>query len=342
MHGRSALGAVLMAGMIAAPVGAAGVTVGLTTVPALADHGHHQGYQRLRGIITGPISATSLVITPLPRHDRGCLTSPAPVTVTVDPATTSISAPSMPSATTGDIGIGDAVTVTWNVPRGTATTGLPATSVADTGVPAPVRCVVHGIASSAGSTGGVSLTVAVGHDAHRRNRGRTTTLVTTPLTLTFDQHTAFVVPGVSTPDGRSIAQGDRLIVIWTEIPGTSPTMLPAVQKVIDLGPPPNTRIVVRGVATAPGTKDGVTITTVGDRHRRHDAGRRHHTAAATTVTVTFDQHTTFVVPGVTTPDGTSIAQGDRLVLVWTAPEGTPLASLPAVQRVIDLGPAAGV
>ncbi len=45
----------------------------------------------------------------------------------------------------------------------------------------------------------------------------------------------------------------------------------------------------------------------------------------------------FVDPGDPSATIANIAQGDRLIVVWSAPPGTAAVNLPAASRVFDLG-----
>jgi len=268
----------------------------------------------------------------------------------VGPSTT-FSTTSNPTASYGDLATGDAVTVILTAPDGAPSTGIPVTSVADSGAAPTVTCVVDGLATSPGSLGGVNIQVVFGghrgHHGHghgrnaqatpvRRNvnlhRAFATTEVTPQsLAVTFDPSTVFVDPGNPSATPAQILPGDRLTITWTLPPGTPPGTTPAAE-VVDHGPPGPIRYVAEGTASAPGSLTGVGLTV---SHLFPNAAPQF--AGGSVLPVVFDANTTFVDVG--SPGATldHIATGDTLIVVWTAPVHTAAVNLPAAARVIDLG-----
>lgn len=204
---------------------------------------------------------------------------------------------------------------------------------------APTTRTVRGVATSGVS--GTSFTIALtarpgrGRGAHERGRHRSST-TTTSIVVQFDTNTVFVDRGTPSATIQDIAPLDRIIVVWSASPGTALTSLPAASKVIDLGPPPPIRYRAAGLAAENGSPTGVLLTVSQLRPNAAPAF-----TLSTDLPVTFDAGTVFVDPG--NPGATlgSIAQGDRLIVVWSAPPGTPAVGLPAASRVIDLGQPTG-
>ncbi len=349
MHARTALAAALAIGLAVAPA-------------ALAQHGHgHHGdgigaharttgagrYGRdgasaatetrtvtLHAIITGAVTETSVVVTPAPRRVHGHRRTSAPITVLLDTNTT-FSTLSNPTASWSDLTEGDEVAVTWTVPAGTRPSTVAATSVADLGAPPPVRYVVHGITTDAGTISGVTITTTVARRHHHDRRGHITTTTTTSSTtvdVSFDGNTVFVNAAVPVPTWANIASGDRVTIVWMAPPDTALANLPAAAKVIDQGPPPPIRYRADGTATTPGTDAGVTLSV-----KRIHPNVAPALATGASLNVTFGASTLFFEvgdPGATVAD---ILPGDRLLVIWTAPPGTAATNLPDAAGVYDLG-----
>ncbi len=174
MQPRHALSTTRRIGAVLAPAAAAAITMGAVVAPAVAQ-GHHRGHRHhsaagrseartvtIHGVVTGTPSATQLQIIRTLHGHGNCLGAPKVTTLLLDPSTTFATA-TLPSASWSDLAPGDAVTVTVTIPAGGALATAPASSVVDTGTPAPVTCVVRGIATTAGSAGGVSISVPLGH-----------------------------------------------------------------------------------------------------------------------------------------------------------------------------------
>jgi len=363
MHARKALAATLAVGMAIGPTTAAVVTLGALVSPAVAQgdgHGrcHHATTNRgnsrrnggsststeartvtLRGIITGTPTATSLLITRVGHERNDCLVMPTTETIILDSHTT-FSTLSNPNAALGDLVTGDKVAVTLNVPAGTAPLTVAAASVADRGAPAPITCAVRGTAGSGVLGSGFTVLLRANGGHHHHGRGnhnsvrhdRASTTSPTSLTVNFDANTVFVDPGNPSATIQNIAPGDRLIVIWSAAPGTPLTNMPAAAKVVDLGSPPPIRYRAEGVAASGAPTTSISLT----------VNHLHPNLAPTftdgsTLAVQIDSSTVFVEPGNPTATIGSIAQGDRLIVVWRAAPGVAAVNLPAATRVIDLG-----
>lgn len=347
----------LSAAVAIAPIAVGVIAIG--AAPALAHGGHHRGVTgggradaragrhgrsaagartvRLRGIVTGTPGAAGLQIVPLQRGERCVATAPAAVTVTLGPDTT-IATPSDPTASWTDLNPGDEVTVSWELPAGTTSTAaVAAATVNDRGAPPEVTCTVHGVAAAAGTTDGVSLTTTgTRRRRHRSHHRMLTATVAVPVTVNvaFGPATTVVSPGNAAFGGADIASGDRLTVKWTAPQGTTFADLPDATRVIDLGAPPPIRYRATGTAATAGSAAGVTLDVAALRPNVAPA-----LAAGTDLAVSFGGGTTFREvgdPGATLDD---IQAGDRLVIVWSAPPGTPATSLPDAARVVDLGQA---
>jgi len=352
MQGRKALASALAVGMAIGPAAAAAVTLGVLVSPAVAQ-GRHHGHSHhamttsttntrtitLHGVITGTPTATSLAIARFGHGRNSCLTTPKTETVILDSNTT-FTTQSNANAAYSDLTSGDAVTVTLTVPHGTAPLTVAATSVADLGTPPPVTCSVRALATS-GVTG-TSFTAAVttgtkrhGHGHGNRNgsrRGASTT-TTTSVTVNFDTNTVFVDPGNPSATIQNIAQGDRLVIVWSALPGSGlPSTLTAT-KVVDLGPPPPIRYRAEGVAGNDASLAGVSLT-VNELHPNFPPTF----VDGSVLPVQFNGSTVFVDPANPTATLANIAQGDRLIVVWSAAPGTAAVNLPAATRVYDLGP----
>ena len=350
-------------GAVLAPAAAAAITMGAIVAPAVAQ-GHHRGHRHhsavsstnqarivtIRGVITGTPSATQLQVIRTLHGRSNCLGAPTITTLLLD-QTTTFATSTLPSASWSALAPGDAVSVTVAIPAGGALATAPATSVVDTGTPAPVTCVVGGIAATNGSAGGVSISVQLGRGrrghqrahghSHHVSTGRHNTNLhrlftnapgsTTSLNVQFDVNTVFVDIGHPGATLDQIVQGDRLTVIWSELPGTALETVPAA-KVIDRGPPPPIRYVARGTAASPGTLAGISLT----------LGRIHpnvapRLATGSVLSVAFSPSTVFTDAGHPGATIDQIAQGDRLIVIWRAPRGIAAVNLPAAVRVIDLG-----
>jgi len=355
MDRRKALAAALAVGMVAGPATAAVVTLGALVSPAVAQGGHHghgAGHWRggsrndgstngrtitVRGIIVGTPTSTALQIIRTGRGRNSCLTTPKTETIILDGNTT-FSTQSKPSATLSNLTSGDKVAITLTVPHGTAPLSVAATSVADLGAPSPVTCSVRGTAAS--GVVGTSFTVTLtggGHhggrysDGRRHRRGGGAPTTSSPITVNIDGGTKFVDPGNPSASIGNLAPGDRLIIVWSAPPGTALASMPAAAKVIDLGPPPPIRYRASGVAAGP------TTTTIPLTVNHLYPNATPAFPLGTTLGVAFDVSTVFVDPGHPSASITDIAQGDRLIVVWSAAPGTPAVNLPAATRVIDLG-----
>lgn len=361
MHGRRILSGALTVGMVIAPTVAGRVAIGMAVDPAFAQGGHHHSTGHtgtpvntsvrhrdgsngsatdgrtvhLRGIITGTPTADSIAITPLTRGENCSTSTPATDTVTID-ASTTIATSSNASASWTALNPGDEVTVLWNLPSGTtSTTSIAATSVRDTDTPADVTCAVHGIASTAGTADGVTITTTGTRSRRHREHHRivtTTSRVSVSVDVTFGAGTTFVQPGNTSFTGADIAQGDRLTIVWTAPRGTALADLPDATKVIDLGPPPPIRYRAVGTAASVGADAGVTLDVTSIRPNIAPK-----LASSADLGVVFDASTTFSEPGTPAATFNDIQPGDKLVVVWSAPPGTPATSLPDAVRVVNLG-----
>ena len=361
MHGRKALATTLAVGMAIGPATAAVLTLGALVSPAVAQgsrhgHGHHATTNRrsarhnggattsanartitLHGIITGTPTSTSLEITRVGHGRENCLTTPKTETIVLDGNTT-FSTVSIPNASLGDLVTGDAVAITLNVPAGTAPLAVAASAVADLGAAAPVTRAVRGTATS-GVTG-TSFTVALGTKHTHQHRGhgnhnssaRGHASTTTSVTVNVDTNTVFVDPGNPAATIQNIASGDRLIIVWSAPPGTALSNMPAASKVVDLGPPRPIRYRAEGVAASGAPTASISLT-VNHLHPNFPPTF----ADGSTLTVQIDSNTVFTEPGNPTATIGSIAQGDRVIVVWRAAPGTAAVNLPAATRVTDLG-----
>ncbi len=362
MQPRHAFSTTRRIGAVIAPAAAVVVTMGAMVAPAVAQ-GHHRGHRHhsaasateartltIRGVITGTPSATELQVIRTVHGRSNCLGAPKVTTLLLD-QTTTFATSTNPAATWSDLAPGDAVTVTVTIPAGGALATAPVTSVVDTGTPAPVTCVVGGIATTNGSASGVSISVLLGRGRHghhrghghghhvnagRHNRNLHRLFTNAPgaaasLNVQFDTNTVFVDVGHPGATLDQIAQGDRLTIIWSVAPGTPLDSVPAA-KVIDRGPPPPIRYVARGTAASQGSLTGVDLT----------VGRIHpnvvpRLATGSVLSVAFSSGTVFVDAGHPGATIDQIAQGDRLIVIWRAPRGIEAVNLPAAIRVIDLG-----
>jgi hypothetical protein len=361
MQSGHALSTTRKIGATLAPAAAAVITMGAMVAPAVAQ-GHHRGHRHhaaasstheartitIRGIVTGTPSATQLQIIRVRHGHSSCLGTPKVTTLLLDQNTT-FATQGVPVAAWSDLAPGDAVTVTVTIPADGGLATTPVTSVADTGTPAPVTCVVRGLATTDGSVSSVTIAVGSGHGrrshhhghGHRTNAGRHNAnlhrLFTnapgspTSLTVQFDVNTVFVdtvTPGATIDQ---IARGDRLTIIWSVPPGTPLDSAPAAE-VIDRGPPPPIRYVARGTAASVGTLSGVGLTV-----RRIHPNVTPRVARGSVLPVAFDPSTVFVDVGHPGATLDQIALGDRLIVIWRAPRGIAAVNLPAAVRVIDLG-----
>ncbi len=352
MDRRKALSAALAVGMIAGPVTTAAGTMNALASPAFAagrHHGHGSSHRHnggtsgtrtitVRGIYDQQLSATTIEITKVGRGRNTCLSTPRTETLSIDTGTT-FSTETNPTAQVTDLQPGDKVAVTITVPDGTSPTGIPATSVADLGAPAAVACVLRGTAGSGLVGSSFMLDLATGgrpghrgyHDSgrHRSHHAHTST-TTASVVVNTDGGTVFVDPGNPSATLANIAQGDRLIVVWSLPPGTTPGTTPAA-KVIDLGAPPPIRYRAAGVAAGtPTTTISLTV-----NHLHPNAAPAF--TLGTNLAVQYNGSTVFTDPGNPSATIANIAQGDRLIVVWSAPPGTAAVNLPAASRVIDLG-----
>ena len=363
MKPRHALSTTRRIGAVIAPAAAAVITMGAMVAPAVAQ-GHHRGHRHnsaagstneartltIRGVVTGTPSPTQLQVIRTSHGRSNCLGTPNVTTLLLD-QTTTFATSTNSAASWSNLAPGDAVTVTVTIPAGGALATAPVTSVVDTGTPAPITCVVGGIATTNGSSSGVSISVVLGRGRHGHQRGQgrghhvnagrhnsnlhrlftNAPGAPTSLNVRFDTNTVFVDTVTPSATIDQIAQGDRLTIIWSVAPGTPLDSIPAA-KVIDRGPPPPIRYVARGVATTQGTLTGVDLT----------VGRIHPNVAPRLATgsvlpVAFSPSTVFVDAGHPSATIDQIAQGDRLIVIWRAPRGTSAVNLPAAVRVTDLG-----
>jgi hypothetical protein len=379
MKARTALAATLAIGMVGGPAVTMGALVAPAVAQGgHGSHRHHHhgtgGFTRadghsstsatgdtdagtpelrtFHGVVVGTPTATTLVITRSRHGSHNCLTTPKTLTLTLDSSTT-FSTTSSSTASYADLSAGDAVTVTMTAPDGAPPTGIPVTSVADAGAAPAVRCEIRGLATTVGTPGGVNVQVVFGEHGHHHRHGHgrnghrttsrrnvnlhrafvTTQTVPQPLAVTFDSNTTFVDPGNPAATLAQIMPGDRLTIVWMLPPGTPPGTTPAVE-VVDHGPPTPIRYFAEGTAAAGGSLTGVGLTV---NHLFPNMDRQF--ADGSVLPVLFDTNTTFVDVG--SPGATidTIAQGDTLIVVWTAPRHTPAINRPAAARVIDLGQA---
>ncbi len=331
----------------------AALAIGLVVTPAaFAQHGTSHGSFHGRshatttatntrtihvyGIITGAATGTGVLVTPLRHHHHGGSTTP--ITVMLDTNTT-FSTLANSTASWSALTLGDKVKITWTVPDGTNPSTVPATSVADLGTPPPLRTVVSGITTGPGTSGGVTITVVTHtrHHGHAHQRGTmTNTPTSSTVNVTFDSHTVFAKKGVVSPTWVDIASGDKLKIVWMAPPNTPLGSMPPAAKVIDLGTPPPTRYRAEGAATTTGSSTGVTMT-VNEIHPNAAPGL----PSGASLNVTFDLTTVFTEVGNPSATLASILPGDRLLVIWTAPPGTPATSLPNAARIVDFGQSTG-
>ena len=364
MQSRHALETVRAVGWAAGPAAVATIGLGAMVAPAVAQGPHHQhqhhqhqhqhqhqhGTVTIRGVVTATSDGSTLQIVRNRDAHRNCL-APKITTLTLGPAT-SYTTPSTPGA--AGLAVGDAVTVTIAVPPSTNPTTVAATAVVDSGPATPITCSVRGTATDPASGGAVTIAIAIatGHSRHVRHQRHAATggrrhnanlhrlfaaLPTPPKTLTvgFGPGTTFIdIPNPSDTITQ-IAAGDRLTVIWSQIPGAIPHTVVAT-KIIDQGPPPPIRYVARGTdATAPDTTAMSFGLTIG--HIRPNVAPT--LDAGTVLPVLYNTSTVFDDIAHPTDSISQIAPGDRLIVTWSAPHGTQATNLPAAVRVVDRGPA---
>jgi len=166
------------------------------------------------------------------RHRRGggaSSISTSALTVNIDANTVFVD-PGNPSASIGNLAMGDRLIIVWSAPPGTALTNMPpAAKVTDLGPARPVRYRAEGVAAGTPTTT-ISLTV---HHLHPNPAPAVPH--GTNLSVLFNGSTAFIDPGNPSATIADIAQGDRLIVVWKAAAGTPAVSLPAASRIIDLG-----------------------------------------------------------------------------------------------------------
>jgi hypothetical protein len=176
---------------------------------------------------------------------------------------------------------------------------------------------------------------------HERNNCRA---MPTTETIILDSSTTFST--LSNPSAAlgDLVTGDKVAVTLNAPAGTAPLTV-AATSVADRGAPAPITCAIRGTAGSGVLGSSFTVlmrASGGHHHRGHGThnGVRHRrasTTSPTSLTVNFDTNTVFVDPGNPSATIQNIVPGDRLVVIWSAPPGTPLTNLPAATRVIDLG-----
>lgn len=175
---------------------------------------------------------------------------------------------------------------------------------------------LHGIITGTPTSTSLEIT-RVGH-------GRENCLTTpTTETIVLDGNTTFSTVSIPSASLGDLVTGD-VVAVTLNVPVTC---------------------AVRGTATSGVTGTSFTVALgTHPTHRRRGRGNHHssargHASTTTPVTVNFDTNTMFVTPGHPSATIQDIAPGDRLIIVWSAPPGTALSSMPAASKVVDLGPA---
>ena len=205
----------------------------------------------------------------------------------------------------------------------------------------PRTITLHGIIT--GTPTSTSLQIIRTRHAHDN-------CLTTPKveTITLDGNTTYSTPSRPSAAFTDLTSGDSVAVTLTVPGGTAPRSV-AATSVADLGAPAPVTCTIRGTATSGVSGTSFTVAlTGGKRHGHHGHGgatngRRHrHGGGASSLstsplTVNIDGNTVFVDPGNPIASIGTLATGDRLIIVWSAPPGTALTNLPAAVKVIDLG-----